>query len=128
MFIPKTLHQELYSRLAPQQGDILLAKNGTTGAAAIVDCNCVFNIYVSLSLIRITNNIIFSSYILYTIGSSYIQEYFDSSLKGIGVPNWHLEHIRRTLIPIPPYEEQNNIIDKTNDIIATLIPIEKSLN
>lgn len=55
MYIPESLHQELYSRLAPKIGDILLAKNGTTGVAAIVDREEVFDIYVSLALIRVAD-------------------------------------------------------------------------
>ena len=90
MHIPEYLHKELYERLAPAKDDILLAKNGTTGIAAIVDRNEVFDIYVSLALIRIVNNLVFPSYVLYAIGSPYVQEYFNNSLKGIGVPNLHL--------------------------------------
>ena len=51
--IPESLHVELYKRLAPMQGDILLAKNGTTGVAALVDKDAIFDIYVSLALIRL---------------------------------------------------------------------------
>lgn len=51
-YIPEDLHNELYSRIAPRKGDLLLAKNGTTGVAAIVDVNAVFDIYVSLALLR----------------------------------------------------------------------------
>ena len=36
-FIPESLHRELHRRLAPRRNDILLAKNGTTGVAAIVE-------------------------------------------------------------------------------------------
>ena len=109
MYIPESLHEELYNRLAPIKGDILLAKNGTTGVAAIVDRDVIFDIYVSLALIRIAGRLIDSQYILNVIGCSYVQEYFNKSLKGIGVPNLHLEHIRRTLIPISPYAEQQRI-------------------
>lgn len=52
MYIPESLHNELYKRIAPQKNDILLAKNGTTGVAAIIDRDEVFDIYVSLALIR----------------------------------------------------------------------------
>ena len=120
MYIPESLHEELYNRLAPTKGDILLAKNGTTGVAAIVDRDIVFDIYVSLALIRITGGLIDSKYILNVIGSSYTQEYFNKSLKGIGVPNLHLEHIRRTLIPIPPYTEQQRITNITQKTLQNL--------
>ena len=117
MHIPESLHQELYKRLAPQRNDILLAKNGTTGIAALVDRDIIFDIYVSLALIRITDNIIKPSYILNIIGSSYVQNYFAGSLKGIGVPNLHLEQIRNTLLPIPPYSEQNRICSQLDELL-----------
>ena len=124
MNIPESLHQELYKRIAPQLGDILLAKNGTTGVAAIVDRAEIFDIYVSLALIRITENIIIPEYILNVIGSSYIQGYFLSSLKGIGVPNLHLEHIRKTLLPIPPYYEQQRICSYLENLLSIVEQIK----
>ena len=127
MYIPESLHQDLYKRLAPQRNDILLAKNGTTGIAAIVDRDVIFDIYVSLALIRITDNIIDPVYILNSFGSTYVQNYFAGSLKGIGVPNLHLEQIRNTLLPIPPYSEQNRICLQLNDLLPLVerITVEK---
>ena len=46
-YITMELHEELHKRLAPQINDILLAKNGTTGVAAIVDTEKIFDIYVN---------------------------------------------------------------------------------
>ena len=122
MYIPESLHQELYSRVAPRIGDILLAKNGTTGAAAIINEEKIFDIYVSLALIRTVKDIN-SYFTLYAIRSTYVQTHFFKSLKGIGVPNLHLEHIRHTLIPIPPISEQGRCVSK----IEKLIPIIASI-
>ena len=70
MYIPKSLHDELYSRVSPKMNDILLAKNGTTGVAAIVDRECEFDIYVTLALLRVVNNNISSQYLLKIIASN----------------------------------------------------------
>lgn len=127
MYIPESLHVELYKRLAPMQGDILLAKNGTTGVAALVDKDTIFDIYVSLAPIRLIGKKLHPQYILNVIGSSYVQEYFKRSLKGIGVPNLHLEHIRKTLIPIPPYAEQKQIVEFTNKMSHMIEKISDSI-
>ena len=127
MYIPKSLHDELYSRVSPKMNDILLAKNGTTGVAAIVDRECEFDIYVTLALLRIINNNISSQYLLKIIASNTIQDYFKSSLKGIGVPNLHLEHIRTTLIPIPPINEQNKIVEKIYQYYSLLDSIVQNI-
>ena len=127
MYIPKSLHDELYSRVSPKMNDILLAKNGTTGVAAIVDRECEFVIYVTLALLRVINNNISSQYLLKIIASNTIQDYFKSSLKGIGVPNLHLEHIRTTLIPIPPINEQNKIVEKIYQYYSLLDSIVQNI-
>ena len=127
MYIPKSLHDELYSRVSPKMNDILLAQNGTTGVAAIVDRECEFDIYVTLALLRVINNNISSQYLLKIIASNTIQDYFKSSLKGIGVPNLHLEHIRTTLIPIPPINEQNKIVEKIYQYYSLLDSIVQNI-
>lgn len=124
MFIPGKLHEELYKRVAPQIDDILLAKNGTTGVAAIVDRDIVFDIYVSLALIRPNTEIVMPRYLLYAINNPVVKGYFDSSLKGIGVPNLHLKNIRETPIKIYDLETQKAIVEKL-DKVCELISLRK---
>ncbi len=104
-FIPYELHSELHKRIAPKRGDILLCKNGTTGICAVVDTDDIFDIYVSLALLRPkTNNM--PEYLHYAINNPYTKQQFDDSLKGIGVPNLHLGEIKKTKIIIPPLSLQ----------------------
>lgn len=104
-YIPEALHRELHSRVSPRKGDILLAKNGTTGICAIVDRDCVFDIYVSLALIR-PLGFMDSTYFWAAINADRTKRQFDSRLKGVGVPNLHLGEIRETLIVVPPLNLQ----------------------
>ena len=111
-YISEDLHNELYARIKPQMDDILLAKNGTTGIAALVDRDEIFDIYVSLALIRPDKNKVLPQYLLYAINSSKSQKFFKSNLKGIGVPNLHLTHIRETPIKIYSLPEQSQIVER----------------
>lgn len=117
-YIPKDLHDILYERIAPQRDDILLAKNGTTGVAAIVDRDIIFDIYVSLALLRVNKKYILPRFLLYAIGSPIIKNYFDSNLKGIGVPNLHLKYIREVTISVPTIEEQQEIVNILDKLLA----------
>ena len=124
-YITEDLHKELYSRLAPRKGDILLAKNGTTGIAAIVDRDEIFDIYVSLALIRPLG--INSVYLWAAINSTETKQQFDASLKGIGVPNLHLGEIKKAKIILPPTKLQvqfATFVEQTDKSKAT---IQKSL-
>lgn len=109
-YIPEWLHADLHKRLSPRRGDILLAKNGTTGVAAVVDRDDVFDIYVSLALLRPKESV-YPRYLLHAINSPLAKTQFNGSLKGIGVPNLHLKDIRRTVIPLPPLSEQKRIAE-----------------
>ena len=105
MYIPLELHNQLSKRISPRKGDILLAKNGTTGIAAIVDRDEIFDIYVSLALLRFLPgyNI---TYMWAAINMPETKQQFDSRLKGVGVPNLHLGEIKKAMIVVPPIEEQ----------------------
>ncbi len=110
-YIPEELHKQLHKRLSPKLNDILLAKNGTTGVAAIVDRDSIFDIYVSLALLRPSNNIE-PKYLLELVNSENVKIQFNSRLQGIGVPNLHLKEIKTIEIPLPPLSVQQQIVNK----------------
>jgi type I restriction enzyme S subunit len=109
-YIDEAQHIEMHKRVAPRIGDILLAKNGTTGVAAMVDRDVVFDIYVSLAHIRVLDEIT-PEFMLYFINSPLAKNQFNSRLKGVGVPNLHLKEIREVQIPFPKsLSEQKQIV------------------
>lgn len=125
-YIPAELHRELYARVAPQKGDILLAKNGTTGIAAIVDRDEVFDIYVSLALIRPCG--IHSSYLWAAINADETKHQFDASLKGIGVPNLHLGEIKKAKIILPPLNLQEQFAGFLEQTDKLKLILQQNLN
>ena len=117
-YITPALHKELYTRLAPQIGDVLLAKNGTTGVAAIVDTNKIFDLYVTLAVLSPNTQIIIPRYLLNIVNSPICKNQFDDHLTGIGVPNLHLRDIKAVLIQVPSIEEQAEIVRILDDLLA----------
>lgn len=104
-YITPTLHEELKKRVSPRKGDVLLAKNGTTGICAVVDRDEVFDLYVTLALLRPLAGV--DSYYLWAaVNADRTKMQFDSRLKGIGVPNLHLKEIKETLLVKPPLSLQ----------------------
>ena len=125
-YIPKSLHDQLYKRIAPRKGDILLAKNGTTGIGALVDRNEVFDIYVSLAILRPTG--VNQTYLLCAINSDESKFQFESSLKGVGVPNLHLGEIKKVKILLPPLELQNQFAQFVEQVEKSKTQVQKSLD
>jgi type I restriction enzyme S subunit len=99
-YIDEKQHNEMQRRVSPRLNDILLAKNGTTGVAAMVDRDVSFDIYVSLALLRAKSHVT-PSYLLHFVNSPYAKKQFNGRLKGIGVPNLHLQEIREVIIRYP---------------------------
>ena len=110
-YISASLHERLYSSLKPQRNDILMSKNGVNyGVAAINDSDEIFDIYVSLALLRPSKSI-HPVYLRCVINSADTKNQFDSSIKGIGVPNLHLGEIKNTKILLPPIDLQNQFAE-----------------
>ena len=125
-YIPEELHRELYARISPRKGDILLAKNGTTGIAAIVDRDEVFDIYVSLALIRPLG--VDPTYLWAAINAAETKQQFDASLKGIGVPNLHLGEIKKARIILPPMELQEQFAAFVEQTDKSKAAVQKALD
>jgi type I restriction enzyme S subunit len=122
-FIDEKQHIEMHKRVAPKVGDILLAKNGTTGVAAMVDRDVVFDIYVSLAHLSPLKNIS-PFYLLHFINSPLAKNQFNKRLKGSGVPNLHLEEIREVEIPLPPFSEQQRIVSILDEAFDTIAKVK----
>ena len=125
-YITKELHQELQKRIAPKKDDILLAKNGTTGVAAIVEDETIFDIYVTLAVIRPNQKIVYPKFLLNIINSPFCKNQFNEHLTGIGVPNLHLVDINKTFVPLPPLNEQRQITDKIGSYTVHIDELEKN--
>lgn len=110
-YISKNLHNQLSKRVSPKLNDILLAKNGTIGYAAIVDKAIPFDVYVSLAVLR-TNNEILPQYLLEILNSETIRNEFLDKIIGMGVPNLHLNKIKEVQVPLINLEEQEYFVEK----------------
>lgn len=115
-YIDQHQHLEMHKRVAPRRNDILLAKNGTTGVAAMVDRDTVFDIYVSLALLR-ARDLLLPKLLLYFVNSPVAKHQFNKRLKGSGVPNLHLGEIREVQISFPAsLTEQGTLVRKIEEM------------
>ena len=125
-YITRDLHEILYKETRPQKNDILLAKNGTTGIAALNDTDKVFDIYVTLALIRPNTSIVLPKYLQYCINSDISKRQFNEHLIGIGVPNLHLNVIENTKVILHNKQSQQHIIEYLDTKCAEIDSLIKS--
>ena len=126
-FISQELHNELSRRVSPQRNDILLAKNGTTGIAALVETDEIFDIYVSLALLRPKQDIN-PTYLLSAINNDMTKCQFDAGLKGIGVPNLHLSVIKEVKILVATTKAQNHFAEFVKQADKSKFEIQRTID
>jgi len=111
-FISQEEHQQLNKRCNPESGDILLTKVGTIGLAAVIPNNAPnFSIFVSVALIKLKNRNINPHYLAVFLNTQLARFQEQRILKGVGVPDFHLEDIGNLLIPLPDLNRQQQIAD-----------------
>lgn len=128
-YIPAELHEKLYATIQPIRNDILMSKNGVNyGVAAVNDTDEIFDIYVSLALLRPKTDKVNPVYLRCAINNPDTKRQFDSSIKGIGVPNLHLGEIKKTKILVPSMDKQNAFVAFVEKIDKSKVAIQKALD
>lgn len=117
--IPLDEHIELSRRCRPQMGDLLLSKNGTIGIPRVVTWDWEFSIFVSLCLIKLGPQLS-AQFAEYVFRSSSIQIQIEDGTKQSTVTNLHLEKIAGFKFPVPPFDEQLEIVRYLDDETARL--------
>jgi type I restriction enzyme, S subunit len=106
-FISLDDHLKFTKRCRAEYLDILYTKVGATyGRPAIVDVDYEFSLYVSVCLIKPDKKIVDPFFLNAALGTTAVKNQADRRIKGIGVPDLHLDQIQKFLIPLPSMEEQ----------------------
>lgn len=127
-YIPKEFDNSL-KHCKPHAGDILFSKVGTVGIAKMVPENCPnFNIFVSLCVLKkVMSSKINPKYLEIFLNSKIIKKQIDKVVKGIGVPDFHLEDISNLLIIVPDKGKQKEIIHIHKNIIEKIKENKKNI-
>ncbi|MGX3915711.1 restriction endonuclease subunit S [Klebsiella pneumoniae] len=120
-YVSEEDYQQYIKNRTPEINDILLARVGAgIGECAVIDVNLEFSIYVSTALIKPIKCHINSNYLCLWLNSS-IGRLFSSRYtygKGVSQGNLNLSLIRTFVISIPPYKEQNLIVEKVRTYLS----------
>ena len=116
-FVSKTIHDEIYSRCNPEQGDVLLIKDGaTTGVVTVNNIEQPFSMLSSVALIKVSKSLC-AWYLVYALRSNLFYKAIRSQMKGTGITRITLKQIEPMLIPLPPLAEQKRIVQKLEEIL-----------
>ncbi|WP_454776666.1 restriction endonuclease subunit S [Janthinobacterium tructae] len=110
-YITPEEHRDISRRCNPERGDILVSKSGSIGTVVIVDDDEEFSLFESLALIKFPANLMNGRFMYYAVRNAcnFLEEHH---IKGVAVKHLHLNVLRTLPIPLPPLQEQNNIVAK----------------
>ena len=108
-YVSEEAYEKMIKTTNPEKGDILYTKVGATyGIPALVDTDRAFCLYVSVALLKPKSEIVNSQFLTTSMAQPYIKNQADKRIKGIGVPDLHLNQIREFEVLVPPLELQNH--------------------
>ena len=100
------------------EGDILFSIAGSIGTCAIVSDEILpANTNQALSIIRGTNQVFFSQFLLLCLHSS-VAQFIHAKARGGAMNNISLGDVASFVIPLPPLAEQHRIVAKVDELMA----------
>ncbi|EAZ98519.1 restriction endonuclease subunit S [Marinobacter sp. ELB17] len=118
-------HEEFCKRTNPEKGDILISKDGTLGVVRQIRTDAIFSIFVSVALVKPADRSM-SNYLELAFQSSVVQGQMIGV--GTGLQHIHLIDLRKDLIPVPPLEEQIEIVHQVDQLFAYAERVEQQVN
>jgi len=126
-YVSQETHDDLIKRCNPEIGDVLITKSGTIGRTAIIDTEKPFSLFVSVALLK-PLNLLDRNYLKYFLQNFINTIDISEDIKGAVIKNFHLEDIRKVMIPIPSKKIQVEIISKIVHGLSVIENTEKISN
>lgn len=110
-YVSEEAYQQMIKTTFPEKGDVLYTKVGATyGIPAYIDTDVPFGLYVSVCLIKPDHAKIDARFLAESMRLDYVKKQADDRIKGIGVPDLHLQEIKAFTIICPPRHLQEQYV------------------
>lgn len=128
-YVSEEAYQKMIKSTYPQKGDILYTKVGATyGIPAYVDTDIEFCLYVSVCLIKPRHELINSRFLAMQMDMPFVKHQADKRIKGIGVPDLHLNQISDFDIVCPPRDEQDAFVSFVAQVDKSKFVVQQALD
>ena len=102
-------YEELCIKIKPEFRDIILTRYGTIGEVRLVETDREFQSSYATAIIKPTNRTL-SDDLVCALASYQVKQQIEKYVRATAQPNLGLTHIRQFAIPIPPLEEQKELM------------------
>jgi type I restriction enzyme, S subunit len=121
-------HRELIKRCKPEKGDILMTRIGSIGDTKLIDWDIDASIYVSLALMKVTDDIDPRYLHWYTKSTAFMRDIEARALVNASPKKINMGDIGKVSIQAPPLPEQAAIARILSDMNAEVVTLEAQRN
>ena len=126
-YVDEETYQNRIQRLKPEPDDILYSREGTIGIACQIPKGVELCLGQRMVLIRASDKIS-SKYLTIVLNSNNILKLVRSKSMGSTAPRINMSDIKSYPIPLPPLQEQHEIVRRVELLFAYADTIEKQVN
>jgi type I restriction enzyme S subunit len=125
-YVSEETYRQRVSRLVPQEGDIVFAREGTVGTAVVVPSDLQPCLGQRVMLMR-SDSCIIPAFFQLALDSSVVRDQCRPKLTGSTVNHLNVADVKQLAIPLPPLAEQEQIILAAEDHFSIIEHVERSL-
>ncbi|WP_333788234.1 restriction endonuclease subunit S [Methanomethylovorans sp.] len=126
-YISEADYEEFSKRVVPESGDVLYTKGGTTGIAHAVDLQFKFQVWVHVAVLKLDHTKIDSDFLALVLNSPRCYEQSQLFTKGATNQDLGLNKMKDIVLPVPPINEQREILDWLRDKLLFFILMSDSI-
>jgi type I restriction enzyme S subunit len=126
-YVTEETYEKWARRCPPEPGDILFTREAPIGEAAIIPSGVQLCMGQRMMLIRPVHDLISRQYLLLVLLAPGLLERSPIKQKGSTVKHLRVGDVESIIVPVPPREEQDRIVEKTEEILPLCDSLESQL-
>jgi type I restriction enzyme S subunit len=123
-YVPESYYQSIQESRKPRKGDILYSVVGSYGIPVLVDTNKEFCFQRHIALLK-TSCLISNKYLFYILNSDLVFRQATAAATGTAQLTVTLSGLRQIKIPLVPFPEQQEIVNRIETLFKTADRIEQ---
>lgn len=116
-----------WSHFRLELGDIVLSSSASLGKVAKVGGAAVGSVaYTGLIRFKVFD-FIFDEYLIRFLGSGEFARQIENNKRGAAISHFGPTHLRKMIVPVPPFMEQKRIVAKLDELFALCVQLKARL-
>lgn len=123
-YVTQKTYEYWSRRCLPAEGDIVFTREAPMGEATIIPKGIKICLGQRTMLLRMPKDLLFNQYVLYCLISPKMIEQINDKAIGSGVKHLRVGDVESLVFPLPPLEEQKEIVRRVEQLFAFADKIE----